>query len=103
MFEKILLVACLAGSTRNQFTMCNIEIEDKRQRAMPDILEFAPLDFTWAHRQARMFAFQSLYTGHFIQAFSALSLFCSFRRLFIDFVDVGNFFVKVFFIAGVNQ
>ena len=98
MFDEIFLVARFAGSTGDQFTTGNIEITGKRQRTVPDIFKLTSFYFAWAHRQSRMLAFQSLHAGHFIQALYALSLFCSFRRLSVDFVDIGNFFVKTFFI-----
>lgn len=99
-FDKILFVACSAGGACDQFASCNIEVTDKRQRTMPDILKFTPFYFAWTHRQVRVFALQRLYAGHFIQAFGVLPLFGSFRGLFVGSVDVCNFLVKACFVSG---
>ena len=52
----------------------HISTQDTRTGAMPDVLEFAPLDLAWCHRQARMLAFQRLHAGQFIRAHRAFSL-----------------------------
>lgn len=100
MFDEIFFIACFAGGAGNQFSAGNIEVADERQRTVPDVFKLTPFYFVWTHRQAWMFAFQSLYTCHFIQTFRALPLFCSFKRLFVNRIDVGYFFVKAFFVGG---
>ena len=100
MLHKIFFVAGLVGCAGHQFSQCHIKIAGKRQSAMPDIFELTPLYFTWLHRQPRMFAFQCLYPGHFIQTFRALSLLCPFRCLFVGIVNINNFFIKTCFIGG---
>ncbi len=96
--QTIELQTQLVGRASNQFATGNIEVTDERQPTMPDVFKLTPLYLAWAHWQARMFAFHSLNTGHFIQAFRVLTLLCSFERLLVDCVDVGNFFIKVCFV-----
>ncbi|MDD5370916.1 MAG: hypothetical protein PHQ40_17680 [Anaerolineaceae bacterium] len=99
-FDKIFLVACLLGSAGNKFATGNIEIAGKRQRTVSEVFKLAPFDFSWAHRQAWMFALQRLYTGHFIQTFCALTLLSPFTSCFVYIIDVCNLLIKTVLIAG---
>lgn len=97
--DEIFFVAGLAGRASDQFSTRHIEVADQRQRAMPDIFKLTPRDFAWAHRQVWMFALQSLHPGHFGQTFGALALFGARGCFLIHRVDLGDFFVKAFFIS----
>ncbi len=63
---------------------------------MPDIFKLASFDFTGKHGQTRMFAFQGLYSGHFIRAQYRLALLGQFGCFLIDRVDLLDFLVKAF-------
>ena len=73
----------------------HIEIDDKGQRPVPNVLELPPFHFTGLKRQAGMFPFQSLDPGHLIVTDNPLPLPGQFLRPVIKTVDVGVSLLKL--------
>ena len=76
--------------------MIGEQATDERLGAVADILEFAPFHLARSQGQARVFAFQGLNPGQFIDAHNPLSLLGQFWRLLIKLVDLAHLFIKVF-------
>lgn len=81
----------------------DIEIHDKRDRSMPNVLKFPAFDFAWSHRQARMLPFHRLNAGQFVRAQQGFAFFCQFWSLVIQRIDIFHFFVKLFVLFLVRR
>ena len=73
----------------------DIKIEEPGQRAMPDILEFAPQHITGPHGQVGMLALDGLHAGQLIHADGAFTLLSPRRCLSIHLTPLDNLFVSV--------
>ena len=74
----------------------DIQIEEPGQRAMPDVLEFAPQHMTGLHRQVGMLALDGLHAGQFVQTDGAFALLGTLRSLRIHLTPLDNLFVSAF-------
>jgi hypothetical protein len=66
MREKVFFLT--GGASRNlpDLALRHMEVDDERQRAMPDVLKFPAQDMPWKYGQVRMLGLQGLDAGHFI-------------------------------------
>src|SRR6266481_4478878 len=74
MSESILLGARGSRGRLNHLAADDIEIDEPRQGAMPDVLELTAEHMTCLHRQIRMLALQRLHARQLIQTDGAFSL-----------------------------
>ena len=65
MSEKILLVAGGASRDLSDRARGDIEVDDERERAVPDVLEFPTQHPTGLHGQVGVFGFQGLHARSF--------------------------------------
>src|SRR5207244_13323186 len=80
----------------DHFSSDHIEVDHERQRALADVLELAPLDFTGSQRQARRGTLQRLDTGHLVRADGALPGCPTRRSLVLRGTDIGNLLTPLF-------
>src|SRR5713226_6283974 len=73
----------------------DIEIDEPGQRAMPNVLEFAPQHVARLHGQVGMLALGGLHAGQLIHTDSALSLLGSLRGTCIHLTPLDNFLVPL--------
>ena len=74
----------------------HIEVDHERLSAVPNVLVLAPFHFARSHRQAGVFALQSLNTAQFIGAHRPLTLLGQFWGLTIQAIDVCNLLIEAF-------
>jgi hypothetical protein len=100
MREEVLFSTSGLSGDSGYLARGDIEIEGEGQRPMADVFELTPFDLARLQGQSRVFAFQGLHAGHFIQAFDALALFCQGWCLVIQRIDVMNFILKLVVMFG---
>jgi hypothetical protein len=95
MSEEIVLLTRRTSRDLPDLSIGDMEVDDQRQRAMPDILEFPAQDPPWLHGQVRGLGFQGLYARHFIRAHHSFSSFSSFLSRLIQVIDVCDFLLRL--------
>ena len=100
MLDEVFFGACGAARNRGDSTGDDIEVDDQRQGAMPDVFELAPFDFARRHGQPRVFPLQGLNAGHFVRAHHRFALLRQLRRLSVERVDVVDFLIELLIRLG---
>src|SRR5260221_3034587 len=93
MGQSILLVARRSPGGFDDPSGDDIEIDEPRQRSMPNILKLAPENMGGSHRHIRMFALQCLHTRQFIHADRAFSSFGPFSSTSVDLTPIANLLI----------
>jgi hypothetical protein len=95
MSEKIGFIARWSSRNLSNPTPGDMEVDDKRQCSMSDILEFSPQDMSGLHRQIWMFRFTGLDSRHFIRTHNRLAPSHSFLGCLIQLINVGYFLIRL--------
>lgn len=93
--EKILLLTRGTSRDLSDLAVSDMEVDDKGQRTMPDVLELPAQNPPRLHGQVGVLGFQGLHTAHFIRAHRCFSTFSPFLRGLIQVIDGGNFLVRL--------
>ena len=94
--EEVGLGAGRADRWANDLPADHIKIDHERQRAVADVLELAPLDFTGSQRQARRRTLQGLNTSHFVGTDDSLPGSHARRRFPIGGTHIGGLLITFF-------
>lgn len=73
----------------------HVAADDKRARAMPNVLKFPPFNFATGQPQTGIFPFQRLDAGQFVRTHRSLALCRACRRVGVDPTHVPNFLIQL--------
>jgi hypothetical protein len=95
MSQKVFLIPGRASRNLTDRALGDMEVDDEGQCAMPDVLELPTQHPSRLHRQVGVLGFERLHAGHFIGAHNRFSPFRSCLGGLVQFIDVGDFFVRL--------
>ena len=92
---EVIFIACIAASNGVNLSVGYRKAHDEWLSSMPDVFKLPAFHFSWCHWQSRVFAFESLYPSHFIDAHYDFTFLSQINGLLIQWIDIVYLFVEL--------